>query len=116
MKRIDTFWWNFSVASNMKIPSAVLQFLTVESQKDCTAATVCYEGDRNDNRTTFLTPTCEVIKSNLWVCVYVSQIQLFSRSNDFCEAWRDRYTAGANPSAVFHSLALSNNDVADVRD
>jgi hypothetical protein len=30
---IKFFWWNFSVASNMKIPSAVLQFVTAERQK-----------------------------------------------------------------------------------
>jgi hypothetical protein len=36
MERIDTFWFNFSVASNMQIPSAVLQFLTVDRQKDMT--------------------------------------------------------------------------------
>jgi hypothetical protein len=36
MERVDTFWWNFLVASKMNIPSAVLQFLTEERQKDMT--------------------------------------------------------------------------------
>ena len=52
----------------------------------------------------------------VYVCVFVSQIQLFNRSTDFYETWCDRYIAGANSSAVFHSLTLGNNDVAYVRD